>query len=178
MKCPKRALSPHDLHYFHQRFFSCHSTISQTEFEVFWNWFGRCMRILRFPRPVKAMWQSGIIYGFMSREASELLLKGQPVGTFIIRFAESPPGRFDIVFVGYEKIKHYLVKDEDIRGAKKTFPDFILESPPLLNLLRLTSHPVTEMPVFTSMPKGVILHPYLSPHKPETPLEGYQPLSL
>ena len=44
----------------------------------------------------------------MSRDTAEIVLKGQPVGTFIIRFAESPPGKFDIVFVGYEKIKHYL----------------------------------------------------------------------
>lgn len=44
----------------------------------------------------------------MSREMAEQTLKGQPVGTFLIRFAETPPGRFDIVFVGYETIKHYL----------------------------------------------------------------------
>jgi len=178
MKCPKRALSMHDLNYFHHRFFMYHNTISQSEYELFWNWFGSCMRVLRFQRHVKAMWQSGIIYGYMSRETAEIVLRGQPVGTFIIRFAESPPGKFDIVFVGYEKIKHYLVKDEDIRGARKTFPDFLLESPPLLHLLRLSAHPSTDQPVFTPVPKGVILHPYLSPQKPELLQDGYQPLSL
>jgi len=144
----------------------------------FWAWFGPCIRVLRFQRHIHAMWQSGIIYGFMSREVAEETLKGQPVGTFLIRFAESPPGRFDIVFVGYEMVKHYLVKDEDIKGkgSKRTFPDFILDSAPLVNLMRLTTHPVTEQAVFTLVAKEVILHPYLSPAKPEILQDGYQNL--
>lgn len=174
---PKRPLSLHDLDYLHNRFFSRNESINQQDFDAFWSWFGTCMRVLRFQRHVRAMWQCGIIYGFMDREEAEYVQKGQPVGTFLIRFAESPPGRFDIVFVGYELTKHYLVKDEDIKGAKRTFPDFLLSSGPLINLLRYSSNSVGEHPTFTLVPKNIILHPYITPAKQDNKQDGYQKLS-
>lgn len=69
------------------------------------------------------------------------------------------------------------MKDEDIKGAKRSFPDFILESTPLVNLMRLTTNPANDQPVFTLVPKDIILHPYLSPLKPEVIQDGYQTLS-
>jgi hypothetical protein len=68
----------------------------------------------------------------MTKEECNKALATQNLGTFLIRFSESNPGMFAIAYVyekqtdGVEKIKHFLVKSEDI-GSNKSLPDFLRE---------------------------------------------------
>ncbi len=72
-----------------------------------------------------------LIYGFITKEECNAALLNQDLGTFMIRFSESYPGLFAIAYVSddpYERVKHYLVKHEDI-SSNKTLPDFLHEKP-------------------------------------------------
>ncbi len=68
----------------------------------------------------------------MTKEECNKALATQNLGTFLIRVSESTPGMFAIAYVyekqtdGVEKIKHFLVKSEDI-GSNKSLPDFLRE---------------------------------------------------
>lgn len=70
----------------------------------------------------------------------------QEPGTFLIRLSESNPGTFAVGYtiddpepekrVRYVQHKlfilmsrHYLIRPEDVYGAKKTLPDFLMENP-------------------------------------------------
>lgn len=41
----------------------------------------------------------GLIFGFISKEAAQDLLRGRPVGTFLIRFSEQSAGQFAVACV-------------------------------------------------------------------------------
>lgn len=63
----------------------------------------------------------------------------QELGTFLIRFSESAPGLFTIAYVSddpYERVKHYLVKQEDL-SLNKTLPDLLREKPQFQHVLQL-----------------------------------------
>lgn len=53
--------------YIHQNFFGGQAMVSQGAFDLFWGWFGKNLQKLRYQRHVCSMWQSGLIYGFISR---------------------------------------------------------------------------------------------------------------
>jgi len=85
------------------------------------------------------LWCHGYIYGFLSTEDAERALTRQCVGAFLIRFSESQPGLFAIVYVSEdseERVKHYLVKSEDI-GSNKSLPDFLRESEALQYIMKI-----------------------------------------
>ncbi len=90
--------------------------VSQASFDSFWGWFGKNLQKLRYQRHVCSMWQSGLIYGFISRFQVNTLgliiraladvkrqvdeaLKNEEAGTFLIRFSERHAGLFA---VGYK----------------------------------------------------------------------------
>lgn len=63
----------------------------------------------------------------------------QEVGTFLIRFSESSPGLFTVAYVSddpFERVKHYLVKQEDL-SLNKTLPDVLREKPQFNHILQL-----------------------------------------
>lgn len=80
-----------------------------------------------------------MIFGFIAKESCTTLLAMQEVGTFIIRFSESSPGLFTIAYVSddpYERVKHYLIKQEDL-SLNKTLPDLLREKPQFQHVLQL-----------------------------------------
>lgn len=69
------------------------------------------------------------IYGLISKKDCANLLNNQEAGVFLIRFSDSIAGSFAIAYTtsdNNEKVKHYLVKPEDI-GANKSLPEFLKE---------------------------------------------------
>ena len=80
------------------------------------------------------MWQSGYIYGFIEREGVNAALINQQPGTFLIRLSERHPGSFAIGYVIEDndpdkRVRHYLVRNEDLFGGKKSLPEFLMECP-------------------------------------------------
>jgi len=178
---PTRYLSRHELLYIHQHFFGGKPTISQSSFDAFWIWFGKGLQKLRYQRHVCSMWQSGLIYGFISRQSVEEALRNEDQGTFLIRFSERHAGHFAI---GYKvddpdpekRIRHYLVKADDTAGAKKTLPDFLSECPQFTKILQLTIDVQTGEPRLRNFPKDVVLEPYYSKRETLPATNGYDSL--
>jgi len=171
---PTRFLTSHELDYFHQKFFGGAPMISQTHFDTFWQWFGKGLQKLRYQRHVCSMWQSGLIFGFISREAVEEALRKQEVGSFIIRFSERHPGLF---VIGYKindevtPIRHYLIRPEDT-SAKKTLPDFLHTYPDFIKILQVTIDANGD-PRLTSFAKDVVLGQYYAKITEITRVPGY-----
>jgi len=165
---PTRCLSPFDLEYLHQQFFGGQRTITQKAFDNFWTWFGKGIQKLRYQRHICPLWQSGLIFGFLTREGVIQTLKDDEVGTFLIRFSERHPGLFA---VGYKAsndpdprkaVRHYLIRPEDTAGAKKTLPDFLRSSPAFQQLLQVTGEIENGRVKTRRFPRDVVLSPYYS----------------
>lgn len=178
---PTRYLSRHELTYIHQNFFGGQPMVSQAAFDLFWGWFGKNLQKLRYQRHVCSMWQSGLIYGFISRFQVDEALKNEEAGTFLIRFSERHAGLFA---VGYKiddsdpdkRVRHYLVRPDDTAGAKKTLPDFLAECNQFNRILQLTIEPMTGEPRLRNFPKDVVLEPYYSKRDALQATNGYDPL--
>lgn len=74
---PKRPLSLYDFQYINSQFFGNRTVIHQKDFDNFWNWFGRSMQTLRYQRHICALWQTGVIYGFITRDDVNSALNNQ-----------------------------------------------------------------------------------------------------
>jgi hypothetical protein len=181
---PTRYLSRHELIYIHQNFFGAQNAVTHAMFDQFWAWFGKNLQKLRYQRHVCSMWQSGLIYGFISRFHVEESLKNEEPGTFVIRFSERHAGLFAI---GYKvedmmsqdpdkRVRHYLVRPDDTAGAKKTLPDFLAECPQFTRVLQLSIEPITGEPRLRSVPKDVVLEYYYSKRDPLQATGGYDDL--
>eukprot|EP01119_Soliformovum_irregulare_P020765 TRINITY_DN6781_c0_g1_i2.p1 TRINITY_DN6781_c0_g1~~TRINITY_DN6781_c0_g1_i2.p1 ORF type:complete len:242 (-),score=84.49 TRINITY_DN6781_c0_g1_i2:24-749(-) len=131
LQAPKRCLSLEELDYLHSVFFSRKPGILVSEFDNFWKWFSPALHKLRHQRPLAQLYQAGLIYGFASREGVNKLLETENWGACVLRFSEKNPGSFAVGYVTSteERIRHYLVKEEDISG-KKTLG----ETPTLLEM--------------------------------------------
>lgn len=69
------------------------------------------------------------VYGLISKKDCSRLLASEEKGSFIIRFSDSVPGSFAVAYTTddpSDRVKHYLVKPEDI-GSNKSLPDFLKE---------------------------------------------------
>lgn len=58
---PKRILSPFDMQYIHYKFFDGRNMVNHTEFDAFWDWFGKSMQKLRYQRHIGSLWQNGYV---------------------------------------------------------------------------------------------------------------------
>lgn len=79
------------------------------------------------------------IYGIITKQYCDKLLKDEEVGTFVIRFSDSSPGSFAVAYVSddsKDKIKHYLIQTEDI-GPNKSLPEFLKDKHQFQNLCTL-----------------------------------------
>eukprot|EP01112_Ceratiomyxa_fruticulosa_P000033 TRINITY_DN0_c7_g1_i1.p1 TRINITY_DN0_c7_g1~~TRINITY_DN0_c7_g1_i1.p1 ORF type:complete len:749 (-),score=149.09 TRINITY_DN0_c7_g1_i1:247-2493(-) len=178
---PTRYLSRHELIYIHQNFFGGKPMVSQQSFDSFWAWFGKNLQKLRYQRHVCSMWQSGLIYGFISRHAVDEALRNEDPGTFLMRFSERHAGLFA---VGYKiddpdpekRVRHYLVRPDDTAGAKKTLPDFLADCPLFSRILQLTIDSATGEPRLRSFPKDIVLEPYYSKRESIQATNGYDSL--
>jgi len=158
---PKRALSAYDLHYLHTKFFGGSPVVTSKSFDEFWEWFGKCVRELRYQKHIGSMWQGGLLFGFMERDGESAALYQKEPGTFIIRFSERHVGQFTVAFVGTEsppRIKHYLVQPADLVG--KTLPDFLQQCPQFSTVLVLSNE--SGSPVLMKRAKNPMLEPYCS----------------
>lgn len=175
---PTRQLSLYDFQYINHNFFGGQPIVSQKGYDAFWEWFGKAVHKLRYQRHICPLWQTGLIYGFLTREGVRDALINEEVGTFLIRMSERHPGLFA---VGYKtddpdienSVRHYLVRPEDTAGAKKTLPDFLCTCPAFQYLLQVTIDPETEKPKLRRFAKDVALQPYYSKKSSITDAKGY-----
>jgi len=85
------------------------------------------------------MWIKGLIWGLISKERTEDLLKPYSAGTFLLRFSvrEEVGG----LAVAYKQssttVRHYLLKARDTMDQGRSLPQFIRDAPSLLNFLQL-----------------------------------------
>jgi len=175
---PKRPLSLYDFQYINSQFFGNRTVIHQKDFDNFWSWFGRSMQTLRYQRHICALWQTGVIYGFITRDDVNSALNNQEPGTFIVRFSERNPGQFGIAYCSTEhpiRIKHYLVQQTDCFAARKTFPDFLSEIAQFVYVLQLSVDP-NGRTTFVRLHKDVALEPYTVKKATQVSLGGYEPL--
>lgn len=175
---PKRALSLEDFSFFHVEFFHGKVVVTQSDFDLFWAWFGKTLQVIRFQRYIGALWQQGLLYGCMQREDVDTALSGQPPGTFIIRFSMKYPGQFGIAYIREDQVKHYLVGQNDTAGSKKTLPDFVNEHPQFIYLLQLSTDN-NGRPVLIRSLKGHSLAQFLSAPAASTKIseDGYEGLN-
>jgi hypothetical protein len=113
-----------------------------------------------------------LIYGFITKEECNAALQNQELGLFMIRFSESYPGLFAIAYVSddpFERVKHYLVKPEDI-SSNKTLADFVREKPQFQFCYQLD----TPTGTLRKFPRDVVFGPYYSKtRKIQTGNNGY-----
>eukprot|EP01119_Soliformovum_irregulare_P022311 TRINITY_DN7615_c0_g1_i1.p1 TRINITY_DN7615_c0_g1~~TRINITY_DN7615_c0_g1_i1.p1 ORF type:complete len:589 (+),score=152.54 TRINITY_DN7615_c0_g1_i1:64-1830(+) len=124
-----RGFSDWELEHLHRRFFGGRDRLTRDEVKAFWSWFGSVLTTLRFKRHIKVLWLKGLIYGMIAKSDCHKILKDEDSGTFLLRFSDSNPGSFAVAYCTddpSQKIKHYLVKPEDI-GTNKSLPDFLKE---------------------------------------------------
>ncbi len=171
-----------DLHYFFNRFIAS-PRVSHVQATRFLQWvrfrscvyvtarvsclpsrcfvqFGPVLQALRYKKHVRPMWFAGIIFGFIDKERCNHTLSAFEEGTFLIRFSESSPGHFAIAYVSddvHERVKHYLVKPEDL-APNKTLADVIHFKPQWQQLLLLDYNSMS----LTRRPKDKVLADYLS----------------
>jgi hypothetical protein len=62
--------------------------VSPKQFDSFWNWYSKILKILRYSKPIFTMWTSRLICGFMTKTQIEKCLENNETGAFIIRFSE------------------------------------------------------------------------------------------
>ena len=177
---PTRPLSSHDFDFFHQKYFASSNKIKKEQFDKFWDWFGKCLQVIRYQRHIGSLWQNGILNAFITKEEVNEALKNLNSGAFIIRFSERHSGQFAIAYVGADlplRVKHYLVKPTDTASAKKTLPDFICECAQFSELLKFTVDPQTKNATYQKYPKADLLSPFITNRDDQDPGEGYEPLN-
>eukprot|EP01087_Luapelamoeba_hula_P005728 TRINITY_DN1578_c0_g1_i1.p1 TRINITY_DN1578_c0_g1~~TRINITY_DN1578_c0_g1_i1.p1 ORF type:complete len:586 (+),score=130.15 TRINITY_DN1578_c0_g1_i1:247-2004(+) len=168
---PSRRLNHGEYQYLHYKFFSGQLSVTQQQASKFWVWFGQVVQALRFKRHIANLWFTGLIYGFITKAVCNGLLSNEEVGTFIIRFSEGYPGLFAIAYVDddpYDRVKHYLVKPEDI-SSNKSLPDFLREKPQF-TLLNQLDPQTGELRKFA---KDAVLKGYYAKRKGHKPTNGY-----
>lgn len=175
---PTRQLLECDLEYLNQTFFDCQPIINQKSYDAFWEWLGKAVQKLRYQRHICPLWQTGLIYGFLTREGVKAALIHEEVGTFLIRLSERHPGMFAL---GYKtddpdiekSVRHYLIQPEDTSGAKKTLPDFLAASPAFQFILAVTNELENGAPLVRKVPKDAAFQPYYSKKNPLNKAKGY-----
>ena len=112
---PERPLSLSDLNFLAKWRFENKTTITKEAYEEFWSWFGLACRRIRHQLPFHSLWMKGLILGLISRQDAERLLGGEAIGTFVIRFSETNPGKIVLSYVkkdeesGVGKVSHLLL---------------------------------------------------------------------
>lgn len=167
---PVRPLSSHDLSYLRKLKFEDRNMVTPSDFDKFWEWFGPILHKIRYQRHICTLWTRGLICGFLTREEVDDVLRNELPGTFLIRFSE----RCEQFAVSYQssdtddkshattRVKHYLIKSDDIHGAKKTLPDWARDYKDLLCILQLWTDPLSEKRVLRRCEKDSVLKEFYS----------------
>jgi len=139
---PNRSFTDSELQYIRERFFQNKIKIGIQDAKNCWEWLGQVLTTIRFKRNVSKLWFAGLIYGLVSKKECTRILRKESNGTFLIRFSESVPGSFAVAYTTDDtsnKVKHYLVKPEDI-GANKSLPDFLKEKKLFQKLIQFNAN--------------------------------------
>ena len=82
-----RALELFDFNYIHIRFFERKGNskffskekeiVNLSQFNRFWQWFGKSLQSMRYQRYVSKLWQNGLIYGFLFKKDVNDVLRNQ-----------------------------------------------------------------------------------------------------
>jgi hypothetical protein len=128
------------------------------------------------------LWTRGLICGFLTREEVDDVLRNEAPGTFLIRFSE----RCDQFAISYQsvdidektnakvtRVKHYLLKSDDVHGAKKTLADWTREQRDLLCILQLWTDPITEKRVLRRCERDSVLKEFYT-KKGVSNVNGYE----
>lgn len=168
-----RPLSHSDLAYLRARI-GHGERLNVAEFESFWRWFGKVLYKIRHHRFLP-FWVRGVLYGFLSKRDTCLLLQNQPPGTFLIRFSDSNPGELAIAYRRDAQIHHYLLSAED---QKKPLIDFLAERESFSILLRVQTDPSTGEAHIQPVPKHAVIEEFQPAKARKDPVKttaGYEP---
>jgi len=129
--------------------------ISRSDVESFWRWFGQNFKLLRDPRKNLPMWLGGMVYPFIGKEDCAVALRDRPVGSFLVRFSSTRPGRFGLAVVTAQGgVAHYLLNSED---NKKKLADFLSTFPPADRCLRVEVDPHSAQQQFQLIAKKELI---------------------
>jgi EF-hand fold domain/STATa Immunoglobulin-like domain len=163
---PNRYITRPEFDYMHRRFFEQSSSISVEQFDTFWNWFGKTVQKIRYTRSVSHMWQSGLIYPFTGRDQISAALQQQETGVFLVRLSERVAGSFIVAYtidveehVPTERVRHYLLKPEDVH-PKKSLPEFLIECPQFMKLLQVSFDELSGAVRHRIVDKELVLEPF------------------
>eukprot|EP01095_Lingulamoeba_sp_RSL-Kostka_P005020 TRINITY_DN1634_c0_g2_i1.p1 TRINITY_DN1634_c0_g2~~TRINITY_DN1634_c0_g2_i1.p1 ORF type:complete len:728 (+),score=240.98 TRINITY_DN1634_c0_g2_i1:560-2743(+) len=177
---PDRPLSRYDFEYIHKYKFNNNATISQSSFESFWTWFGKVLHKIRHQKPFGSLWLKGLIYGFITKDEAQKILRKENNGTFLIRFSERRPGKIAIAYnkvnknTNRKEVTHYLVHPQDAKDSTP-LPDFLKEYSSFVYLLQLkTDFACYQGNILGAVEKNEVLSPFYSKKKYEI-LKGYEP---
>jgi hypothetical protein len=198
---PPRPLSPLELSEIHERFASSSLSLSLSQFNDLWAWFGKMIQKLRYLRHASSLFERGVISGALSRSEAERELEREGEGASLVRLSTRHAGMFVVSYRAPRIVRererergsgvetrHYLITSEDI-SPKKTLADFLASCDQFSTLGQLTppSPPLSLTPTTTpaslslslstpprllQRPKSLLLSPFLS-RRPRTELDGY-----
>jgi len=172
LQFPVRPLSTYDFQYIHALKFDNKPIVTQKHFDSFWSWFGPLIHKIRYQRHVLALWTRGHICGFLTREEVESVLKNEQIGTFLIRVSERCD-QFAVSYQSAESVKHYLVKNDDTHGAKRTLPDFLRDYKDFACILQLSIDKQTNKRILRRCDKESVLKEFYS-KKASSSSPGYE----
>jgi EF-hand fold domain/STATa Immunoglobulin-like domain/Dictyostelium STAT, coiled coil/SH2 domain len=177
---PRRPLSPTDFAYLHRKSFGGAAVVDAAEVARFWDWYGKGLQKLRSQRHVSSLWQFGVLHGYTGREQVNNFLSARPVGTFFLRFSERHPGSFAVAYrvessqPSEPPVRHYLVREDDTAGNKKTLPDFIAEHASFAYIMQIVRDPYGAITMCRAQPKDNILRKFYSKRpQQEQATDGY-----
>jgi len=160
---PERPLSLSDLNFLAKWRFHDKTSIAKEAYDEFWSWFGLACRRIRHQLPFHSLWMKGLILGLISREDAEQLLSGERVGTFVIRFSETNPGKIVLSYVkpaeggaAGVKISHFLLAYGP-REAPKHLQNILEKKTECTMVLKISTdfEPDERAAMFTREPKDV-----------------------
>eukprot|EP01121_Diplochlamys_sp_Union-15-3_P019744 TRINITY_DN7514_c0_g1_i1.p1 TRINITY_DN7514_c0_g1~~TRINITY_DN7514_c0_g1_i1.p1 ORF type:complete len:607 (-),score=88.70 TRINITY_DN7514_c0_g1_i1:95-1915(-) len=103
-------------------------TISQKEYQKFWEWIGPGLKKIRYQKYLLWLFENCYLCAFVTGAEAEDTLKMETVGAFIIRLSERLDGEFVISYKHTTGVRHYLIQPNDTADKKKTLIDFLGQS--------------------------------------------------
>jgi len=142
LEAPVRPLAIHEFSFLFSKKLSKNfddpsTIITQKDFDNFWTWFGPTLQKIRYQKFLHPMWNQGLAFGIIDKSEAEKQLRDFGAGTFLLRFSERQTGSLAIAYKQSRAVcRHYIIKNTDTTGQGKSLPNFIRDSPSLLQFLR------------------------------------------
>jgi len=116
-------------------------SMNQKEFQRFWDWIGPGLKKIRYQKHMLLLFEAGYLATFVTREEANEQLKGETLGTFLIRLSERIDGEFVISYNHPSGVRHYLIQPDDTADKKKTLIDFLGQNTLFVYILQLSTQP-------------------------------------